>query len=329
MNFEISFIIPVYNCEKYIIRCYDSIKLQGIDYEIIFVDDGSIDKSKEIIDNLCVHDSNIKYIYQDNSGPHIARINGLRFVTKDHIMFVDSDDYLEFESIKHILSEMEKNNVECILFDIVKEYNNPVLNKIMDLNIKEGFYNKEEIIKFICPLLFSNNIMCSLANKIFRTNIIDKKNTIEYALKYGEDGLFFMNVIENINNIQYVKKVVYHYCDNDEITLTKKKYNNYIESVLIPLYKEKKKYAFSWGYNDLWRTEFIYLYVSEIMRKRILYNIFYENNMFVLQELKNIHFFKFNSPKNVISLRIKIIVLYYKIVSTSRLQIWDILKKLD
>ena len=93
---KISIIIPVYQVEKYIKRCLDSILSQTYsNLEIILIDDGSRDMSGKICDEYTIKDSRIKVIHQDNAGVSVARNKGLDICTGDYVTFVDSDDFLE------------------------------------------------------------------------------------------------------------------------------------------------------------------------------------------------------------------------------------------
>ena len=93
---KISIIIPVYQVEKYIKRCLDSILSQTYsNLEIILIDDGSRDMSGKICDEYAIKDSRIKVIHQDNAGVSVARNKGLDICTGDYVTFVDSDDFLE------------------------------------------------------------------------------------------------------------------------------------------------------------------------------------------------------------------------------------------
>lgn len=100
-----SFIVPVYNTEKYLKKCLDSLVNQTFDnFEIIIVNDGSIDKSSEIIKKYKEKYSNIKSIEQKNQGLSMARNNGVKKASGDYLIFVDSDDYIE----TNLLEEVDK-----------------------------------------------------------------------------------------------------------------------------------------------------------------------------------------------------------------------------
>ncbi|MDY4218226.1 MAG: glycosyltransferase [Prevotella sp.] len=109
---KISFIIPLYNAEKYITKCLDSIISANLndDYEIIVVDDNSTDKGAEIVKKYCQKDNTIQYIFQQNQGSSVARNTGIERATGDYIWFVDSDDYLDSALLRNIKDDIIKNN---------------------------------------------------------------------------------------------------------------------------------------------------------------------------------------------------------------------------
>ena len=96
MNPKVSIIVPIYNSEKYMNKCIESILNQTLtEIEIILVNDGSTDNSGKIIDNYAKKDNRIKVIHQQNSGPSVARNKGISTAKGKYIGFVDSDDYIE------------------------------------------------------------------------------------------------------------------------------------------------------------------------------------------------------------------------------------------
>ena len=111
MNPEISIIVPVYNVEKYLKRCIDSILNQSFtDFELILVDDGSTDNSGEIIDEYAIKDERIKVIHKENGGLSSARNVGIEYSKGNYIAFVDSDDYINKNMYKILYKNAIKYN---------------------------------------------------------------------------------------------------------------------------------------------------------------------------------------------------------------------------
>lgn len=127
---KLSIIIPVYNVEKYILPCLESVFRQGLDdkcYEVIIVNDGTQDKSMEVINKIiCSHD-NIKIINQKNQGLSVARNNGIEASTGEYLMFIDSDDLLIENSI-HTLLESTLDKPDIIVAELLKMNDEDIQN---------------------------------------------------------------------------------------------------------------------------------------------------------------------------------------------------------
>lgn len=122
----VSVIIPVYNCQKYIERCIRSLFEQNYkDIEIITVDDGSADQSADIIKRLQAEDGRIRYLYQENSGPGVARNKAVKEAKGKYLLFVDADDYVSTDYISDLVDAAEENNAELTIggYTIVYEDN--------------------------------------------------------------------------------------------------------------------------------------------------------------------------------------------------------------
>lgn len=125
---RISIIIPVYNAEKYIHECLESIYKQGLDentFEVIVVDDGSKDKSMENISDLIEKHSNLKIITQSNQGVSIARNNGLKIAQGTYVWFIDADDLLTDNCLREMLDIAEKNTLDILKISYVMLWENP------------------------------------------------------------------------------------------------------------------------------------------------------------------------------------------------------------
>ena len=106
---KLSFIVPVYNVEKYLKKCLDSLLLKNVPsdtYEIIIVDDGSTDSSAEILAGFDWKGANHKVLYQENQGQSVARNKGLDFASGEYVWFVDSDDWIDSDSVAAVLDEL-------------------------------------------------------------------------------------------------------------------------------------------------------------------------------------------------------------------------------
>lgn len=201
---KISIIIPVYNTEKYLGQCLESLVNQTYrDIEIIIINDGSTDNSGMLCRKYKNKDNRIKYFEIQNKGVAFARNFGIKKSSGQYIMFIDSDDFIEKNTLE-IIDKYLKDK-DLIIYGYDRSYKNRKINQIensRDINL----LNLKEVI-------FSNdNIGGYLWNKIFKSNII-KDNYIRFDedICYCEDLMFVSQYIKYVKNIFYIKEIKYHY----------------------------------------------------------------------------------------------------------------------
>lgn len=232
---KISIIIPVYQVEKYIKRCLDSILSQTYsNLEIILIDDGSRDMSGKICDEYAIKDSRIKVIHQDNAGVSAARNKGLDICTGDYITFVDSDDFLEPFMYEKMMEKVTEYNCDVVMCDCVKD--DGVAQTPYTHNIRAGFYDYNQLKEEYYPhLLMMENVEypATISNwlLLFRREIASSIRYIE-GVRYSEDLLFGVQLLYNAKSFYYMKdEYYYHYWMNNESashTFKKDKWKDYI-----------------------------------------------------------------------------------------------------
>ena len=201
---KISVIIPVYNVEKYLSQCIDSIINQTYsDLEIILSDDGSTDRCPQICDEYAVKDKRIQVIHKNNGGAASARNAALRIAKGEFLAFVDSDDFIElntFEAMMDIHQRTQADIVECA-------FSNDYVNKQKD---RIFFQEETEFTQIEYLKLFSSHWICGLAwDKLFKRNLL---NGIFYEEGHQIDDEFFTyQGVMNANKIIYSPLVLYHY----------------------------------------------------------------------------------------------------------------------
>lgn len=208
MSVKVSVIIPVYNCEKYIRECIESLINQTLkECEFIFVNDGSIDKSKEIIEEYASKDIRIKLINQKNGGVSVARNTGLENAVGEYIGFVDGDDYIDIDYYENLYNTAVKNSCDIVMCDWKSQTN--YLSLPFE---KDRILNKKYIEENIYPYFIQYEGMNSVWNKIFRTRLI-KQNKIEFpkGVKLGEDAIFNIKAFTYLNNCFYLSYSGYFY----------------------------------------------------------------------------------------------------------------------
>ena len=197
----VSIIVPIYNVEKYIERCIDSIICQSYSkIEVIMINDGSTDKTRIIIDKY-KKDIRCKILDKKNEGASSARNIGLENSIGEYVFFVDSDDYLHKDAIRLLVEKMDTTDADfcCYRMWFYDEDNKRkfVHGKNFDFEILD---NKDEIIK---DALLGINIKTSLCSKFFRRNFLER-NYLRF-----EKGIINEDCLYTITSAIYSQKVVF------------------------------------------------------------------------------------------------------------------------
>ncbi|CDB75077.1 glycosyltransferase [Clostridium sp. CAG:265] len=209
MNPEISIIVPVYNVEKYLKRCIDSILNQSFtDFELILVDDGSTDNSGEIIDEYAIKDERIKVIHKENGGLSSARNVGIEYSKGNYIAFVDSDDYINKNMYKILYKNAIKYNAEISICNFEYVYENDDVDEEQDIISEKISVNNN--IESLEKLYSSENIQFIVAwNKLYKKNLFEK---IRYDYgKYHEDEFIIHKLLYKCNKSVYCYDKLYYY----------------------------------------------------------------------------------------------------------------------
>ena len=228
INPKISIIIPVYNVEKYIERAFNSLLNQTLSFnnlEIIFIDDCSIDNSKNILQNYQETYDNVKAVFLDkNSGSAGKPRNiGLNYATCDYVMFLDSDDTFMDDACEVLFNEITKENVDIVSGVHTWDGTNPspglwqsiLTNPTDSHQVRQN--NVDDILKNF-PLKINSIDECesvigdfAFTPKIYRKSFLER-NSIKFPEGIiVEDSVFLLNALLNANGIKYVNKIVYYY----------------------------------------------------------------------------------------------------------------------
>ena len=209
---EISIIIPNYNTEKYLSRCLDSLVHQTFkDIEIIVIDDGSKDKSVEIMKEFSQKDDRVKVIEQQNAGVARARNRGLETATGKYLMFCDSDDWYEPNMCEVMHKTIEKEKVDVVCCHNAFDWEEDLASAEKEDRLVEKYYNPNWFGKYV---LNEKNILATnvlLWNKIWRHDLI-KKYYIRFPEVHNhEDAGFWYMYAFVAKNIFCLKNKLYHY----------------------------------------------------------------------------------------------------------------------
>ncbi|SEM43846.1 Glycosyltransferase involved in cell wall bisynthesis [Chryseobacterium taichungense] len=198
---KLSIIIPIYNIEKYVSKCLDSILNQDfIDYEIILIDDGSTDNSLSLCKEYEIKHPNIQLFSQENQGVSVARNNGISKSNGQWLCFIDGDDFIEKESLSNIFNQVNDFELDCIIAKSYINNGNKRLNEKYKFNssfLKKTFTGNE--------LAFQKQYLRgSVCGAFFKRSFIIQNNIqFPIGLINGEDTIFFTKCM------LYFKKVIF------------------------------------------------------------------------------------------------------------------------
>lgn len=225
-----SVIVPVYKVEKYLRECIDSIINQTYtDFELILVDDGSPDNSPQICDEYAKKDDRIKVIHKENGGATSARIAGANIAAGDYIVCIDSDDWVELTYLENFANIINETSVDVVCTDYYK-YNGEKKECKFKLS-HEGLYKKDDIKKYIYPILIQNEYGVSIPNhlctKAFKRELFVKhQNIVDRGIVMGEDAAVTKSCIYDADSIYILNKAMYYYrCNPSSVTQSKKVLN--------------------------------------------------------------------------------------------------------
>lgn len=206
MNPLISVIVPIYNVEKYLARCVDSIVNQTYkNLEIILVDDGSPDRCPQMCDDYAKKDSRIKVVHKKNGGLSDARNAGIAVATGEYISFIDSDDYVSDDFFECLLDVMNKENSDIAECSVVKFYEDNRFDEFSDdLSVKT--YDTQDAMS---ALIAENPFHQHVWNKLYKTELV---KDIPYAVgKLNEDEFWTYRVFGRANKVARINKTMYYY----------------------------------------------------------------------------------------------------------------------
>lgn len=221
---KVSFVIPVYNSEKYLKMCLESILSQTLkEIEIILVDDGSTDQSKKIITEYQAKNKNIIYIYQENRRQGAARNKGLKQAKGEYVIFTDSDDYIDSSMASDLYKYAKLGNYDIVLCDYyIKEENAETIQHCY----YKPFQTNENVT--IQEYLLSAPSPC---NKIFKNNFL-KANNFEFIEKIVYEDYASIPTLALFNpKIGYLPKPYIYYVQSTNSTMRNDSYKKKFEDI--------------------------------------------------------------------------------------------------
>lgn len=253
---KVSIIIPVYNSEKTLEKCIDSVRDQTYkNIEILIINDGSQDNSLSIMNKYKNKDKRIIIINQENKGLSGARNTGIKNATGDYITFIDSDDYINETMIEECMNIFIKYNCDAIRNNYIYDYpngnkslNKDEINKEQLINLKDENQKESLVKKILMGKIQSYSWLLIIKRKIFT----EKHLQFDEDILFMEDIIFLNRLLLSIDSIFLMGKPNYYYYQNKE-GMTKN-YSNYIKNMnnilimnqrlneILSLYKERAYY---------------------------------------------------------------------------------------
>lgn len=219
MQPAISVIVPVFNTERYLRACVDSILSQTLtELEIVLVNDGSSDSSGDICDEYAAKYERVTAIHKENGGVSSARRAGVAAAKGQYIAFVDSDDWIEQDMYAQMFAYVREQGADVVMCDILFETSEgPVLQKNA---VPDGLYCDRARQEIFATMLFhyeweQPGVIPSLCSKLFRREIVERVLfDVDSSIVYGEDGLCSYPSLLDAERIYVMHRTLYHYRQN-------------------------------------------------------------------------------------------------------------------
>lgn len=227
MNPKVSVIIPIYNVEKYLDRSVGATRNQTLkDIEIILVDDESPDNCPQMCDKFKEEDSRIKVVHKKNGGLGLARNSGLDVATGDYVFFLDSDDYIDLDTLECMYNAAVANDADFVRVDNYRESaDGRILNSNYVPPMREGLYEKEELRNTLLFPQFGMGpkengdkyVSCSVWRNLYKKEIIDDSNLrfVSERVMISEDIPFNLDFMIRANRAYVINRKFYHYIVNE------------------------------------------------------------------------------------------------------------------
>lgn len=295
---KISVIIPAYNIEDYIERCLISIKNQTLQHiEIIVVNDGSTDKTLEVIKNVAEGDDRFKIINKDNEGIIEARKSGLNIAKGEYIFFVDGDDWIKENALELFYNKANYEDADIVISNAIKIYEND--NEFFSLyNIEKENELKNNPIKYF----LLDDILPSMNSKLIKRDFIIYNHIVfPEGVSYGEDMATSLSCLLYKPKLSFIKEGLYYYFQRDDSI--SKIPGNAIKHIIATLQFIKnqleEKNLFNTYKYEFEKLCYRHIFVGKILRIDKLYNfrkdifkaylsvdINIKNNKYIVYELE-------------------------------------------
>lgn len=230
----VSVIVPVYNVEKYLEKCLESIAKQSYkNLQIILVDDGSTDASPQICDAFANRDNRVVVYHNENHGPGYSRNYGIDRSEGDLIMFVDSDDWVDEDYVMDLVQAITETESDIAISPYYFEFPDKSVPDVADKTKLTGVLAKD-LVKLY-------GLTAGPCFKLYRRDIILNKGIrFPFNKSYSEDRVFNYYYLQNVKKYTYVDIPQYHYRQSEGLGLSKQKSERAFDDAMYALEEEKK-----------------------------------------------------------------------------------------
>ena len=297
---QVSIIVPAYNVENYIERCLNSLVNQTFkDIEIITINDGSTDKSLELLNKYAKEDIRISVIDLGDEGVSYCRNLGIEKANGKYIMFVDSDDWIDSNMIEAMYKKAEENKLDLVMCSYIREFKDHSKEKIFNLPeeiiYKEDKVKNELLRKLVGPVkeeLSNPEMLDALGTvwgKLYRADIL-KENKIKFVdlkeIGSAEDTLFNIFTFNYLKKVMFLNKPMYHYWRDNPKSVTSQ-YNSKL--------KEQRKVFFKYISDFIRENNFEQVF-EEALNNRICTSVL---GLGLIECSKNNKISRINKIKNI------------------------------
>lgn len=295
---QISVVVPVYNVEKYLRECLDSLANQTFeDFEVICVNDGSDDSSPDILEEYASEDERFKIVSQENKGLSGARNTGMNYIKGRYLLFLDSDDWLELNALELLYNHANALNSEMVIFPYryfnqeTKQYEENDFTKLnmFDSSVDNKNFNYKNIPETVFRIPHES------------IKLYDVKTLKKLAVKFPEglnyeDAYFFYKIFFKLNKVSIIRTPIYNYrIRNDSICTTGTEKSFDIFKILTSIENFLKEDEIYESFKDEFilftviNLKFVYLRLDERFRDRYLEKIKKNYEFFSLNQVKKDH----------------------------------------
>lgn len=285
MSQKLSVVVPVYNSEKYLRQCIDSILNQTyLNVELILVDDGSIDESGRICDSYAKQDKRVIVIHKENEGPIKARFSGAEKASGEYITFVDGDDWIELDTYEQMMKYT--GNYDIVIAGIYRYYEEGHI-KVDRPMLKEGIYDKQALESSIIPyMLWSNKrntweLDPSLCTKVFKKVLLMDflKSASNLDMHFGDDTAVLFPFMLRAESAVIINQCFYYHRQRKKGTIPAYFSEEAFFTKLFFLYEFLKEVFESSLYWDILQSQLEHFYINAVQLKQQSFSDYREINI--------------------------------------------------